>query len=406
MAPHRHPRLHLPTLIAALLLAVAWPAQAQPADGFQVNAGLALQTDSNLFRLPSGADAQALLGRPDASDTIAMTSVGLRFHKPYSLQRIELDASLVDYRYSNFDYLSFTALNYQAAWRWSLTPRFTGSLTSERQQMLNSYADYAGYLLRNVRTTTATRFDAVYELDGAWRVLGGLAHSAEKNQQAILAEGAYSAAAAFVGVRRVFGTGSSLTYTLKSSDGTYLNRVLPSPGLYDDGFTQLDNDFRVHWVFPGKGVIDANLTPIRRTHPHYPTRDYDGVNAGLKLNWTLSGKLGVGGGWTRSLGSWQSAESNYVRTDRFSLGPVWQVSNKMVARLQYEWAQLDYLGSPGALPPTLRADTTRDTALSFDWDPYRFLKLSAALRHATRASTLAGLDYSANIATLSAQFTY
>ncbi len=45
----------------------------------------------------------------------------------YSLQRFEVNASLVDNLYHNFDYLDFLGKNGTATWHWSATPYFMAS---------------------------------------------------------------------------------------------------------------------------------------------------------------------------------------------------------------------------------------------------------------------------------------
>ena len=111
-------------IILGLLLAALCPlALAQSQDPLTLIASYSLQTDSNIYRLPAAANAQALLGRADASEQIGVSSLGLSFKTKQSMQQFELSATAIDYQYQNFNYLSFTATNFDAAWRWSFTPR-------------------------------------------------------------------------------------------------------------------------------------------------------------------------------------------------------------------------------------------------------------------------------------------
>lgn len=404
--------LRPPIWSASLLLlcsATTAQAQAQTPDPVTLSAAYTLQTESNLYRLPADANTQALLGTSSAAERIGITSLGLAVNKAYSLQRFELNLNLVDYRYQNFDHLSFTARNYTGAWRWSLTPRLHGNLTAERKETLNNFADYQGNsqrTQRNQRTDSANRFDAVYEIDGSWRALAGVAQQKQINQQTLLADSDYSANSAQVGVGYVFASGSSLTYHLKSASGSYLNRSLSAAGLYDDAFDQLDTDLRLHWLIDGKTSVDLSTTHISRTHPHFAQRDYSGLNASASLSWSLSAKTALSVGWARELSSYQTSYANYSQTDRFWLGPVWQLSPKAVLRLRYELAQRDYLGRPSAIVGLQRNDTTRDASVSFDWQPYQRLTLSASLQYSQRDSSLPGLDYTSNMATISAQYSY
>lgn len=393
-------------LAPALILYATAAAWAEGQDVFKFNASYAQAQDSNLFRLPASANVPALVGRATAAERIGVSSLGLSVNKAYSLQRFELDLTLVDYRYQNFGYLSFAAHNYNAAWRWSLSPRLRGNLTTDRQESQNSFSDYQGYNRRNQRTSTSSRFDGEYELDGVWRLLGGVSKASQTNLQPLAAELDYDLTATEAGVRYAFASGSSFTYKLKAARGSYLNRVLASSGLYDDGFRQLDNELRLRWVFSGQGSADLYASHISRSHSHYSARDYAGLNAGANINWSLSGKTSLTAGWTRELASYQTSSSNYSQTDRLAFGPIWQVSPKTVVRLSWALARRDYLGNPGTALPEQRSDTTRDATLSVDWQPLPYLNLIASLQQARRDSNLAGLDFVSNMVTVSAQLSY
>lgn len=378
----------------------------QTEETFKINASETIMTDSNLFRLSDSADLNALIGRSSAAEKINITTLGLSINKAYSLQRFELDMDLIDYRYQNFSYLSFTAKNYNAAWRWSLTPRLTGNLTTDRKETLNSFTDVQSFNQRNQRTNTKTRFDGAYELDGAWAVLGGVEQSAQTNQEALVAEGDYKANSADVGLRYTFASGSALTYTLKNTSGTYVNRAMSPGNLLDDGYNQLDNELKLHWLISGKSTADLTTAYINRTHPHFGERDYSGFTAGAKINWSMTAKTALSAGWLRELASYQTGSANYSQTDSFSIEPTWQMSPKTIVSLRYQVAQRDYKGTPTAVSAPQRSETLTDTTLSFDWQPYRYLSLSTSLGKAKRTANLPGLDYDSNMVNFSAKFSF
>ena len=397
---------HYGVPLAMLLMLGGGPALAQSEDTLKLKIESSLRFDNNLFRLPADANLEALLGTTSAAERIDITSLSLNFSTTLSLQKFELSASLTNYRYQNFSYLSFVAHDYNAAWRWSLTPRLYGNLGSQRQETINNFADYRGFSLQNLRTNSSSRLDAAYDLDGSWSVAAGVSRTSQTNQQASTAEGDYQAQSADLGLRYNAGSGSTVSYTLRSANGSYIDRVLSPAGLYDDGFAQIDSELRLRWVLSGKSTADLYTSQISRTHPHYAQRDYSGRNAGVNLNWSLSGKSALVASWARELTSYQTSTSNYSQTGRLSLGPVWQLSPKAVVRARYEVAQSDYLGSPFATLATPRSDTTSAASLAFDWQPYQHLTISTSLENATRRSNLAGLDYEGKMATVSAQFIY
>lgn len=402
MGVQRHYRVGL-----ALLLAWgAAPVWAQSEDALKLKIESTLRHDSNLFRLPASTNTEFLLGRPSAAERIDINSLSLAFSTNLSLQKVELNANLTSYRYQNFSYLSFVARNYSVAWHWALTPNLHGNLQRQRQETLNNFADYQGASTQNLRSNSSSQLSGTYEIDGSWSLAAGGSQSSQTNQQPLTAEGDYSTKSADLGLRYASGSGSSLSYTLRNANGTYLNRVVSAIDLYDDGFTQIDSELKLHWVISGKSTADLYTSQISRTHPHYAQRDYSGRNAGINLNWSFSGKSALSASWTRELSSYQTSTSNYNQIDRITLGQIWQISPKAVARARYEVTQIDYLGSPFGLVATPRSDSTSGASLSFDWQPFQYLTISTSVENATRKSNLAGLDYESKMATVSAQFSY
>ncbi len=394
------------SLFTAALTALAAPHLQAQQDPLTLSAGYTMQSDSNLFRLPSNANVQALTGQGSAAETIGVTTVGIGFNTRQSLQTLSVNVNLIDYQYQKFNYLSFTANNYNANWQWAITPTVTGTLSTDRKETLNSFADFTGYRQRNQRLDTTTRFDATYQLDGPWRLIAGASTTRQENQLAQVTGSDFTSNAVDAGVRHVFGSGSSISYQMRIGKGTYLNRVVPNANAQDDQYTQVDNDLRLRWDLGGGTAANANLTHVNRTHPRYGQRDYSGFNSGAGLDWSLSGKTSISLAYIHLLEAYAATNSNYSSTDRISVGPVWQLSPKVGVRLKHEWAQRSYLGSPTAGLSSNRQDITRDTTLSVNWQPQDKLALSASLQTASRGVNQAGLDYDSTMLFITAQLTY
>lgn len=116
----------------AALACVALGAHAEGADDFKLRANIGMVHESNLFRLSKGANARALLGRDSPAETVTTSTLGMRYDKAYSLQRVLVDVQYNKYDYQNFNYLSFGALNYRAQWDWSYTPHLHGTVSTSR----------------------------------------------------------------------------------------------------------------------------------------------------------------------------------------------------------------------------------------------------------------------------------
>ena len=398
-------RSHYLLLPASLALLGSAPVFSQQ-DPLTLSAGYSVQTDSNLFRLPSSANLQNTIGKSSAAETIGVTTVGLGFNTRQSLQTLALNLNLVDYSYQNFSYLNFTANNYNASWEWAITPKVTGKFSTDRKETLNSFTDSTNVKQRNLRLDTTTRFDASYALDGPWRLIAGASTTRQENQAGLVTGSDFTTNAVDGGVRYQFATGSSLSYLMRTNKGSYLNRAVPNTGAFDDQYTQLDNDLRLRWLMGTGSTVNANLTHINRTHPRYGQRDYNGFNFGAGVDWALTGKTSLSTSISHTLDAYAASNSNYSGTDKISVSAGWQISPKVGLRLKNDWAQRSYLGSPSTTASSNRQDITRDTTLSVNWQAHEQLALSASLQQSSRGVNQANLDYDSTMLFFTAQLTY
>src|SRR6266550_7672268 len=148
--------------------------------------GSSLTWDSNVFHLPSSVDAQALLGKPAKSDRISATYAGLRVDKPYAQQRFLLELTETAYRYDNFSFLDFNALQYQGSWQWHFTPRVSGTLAADRTEALVNYTDFRNASQRNVRTVQNRSLSMDAWLFGGWHLVGAATQQAATNSVSFL----------------------------------------------------------------------------------------------------------------------------------------------------------------------------------------------------------------------------
>ncbi len=394
------PRIQFVTLLSMLFIAQHTRADAD--DTFNVTAGVSVQHDDNLFRKSSNL-AKA--------DDITVATLGLKIDKRYSLQRFELEASLVDNRYRTFDYNDFTALNYAAAWHWSLTPYLHGNLSSERIEALNSFSDNPESGTRNLRVDQNQRFDGVLEVSGSWRVLGGITQTKRSNSELSNPEGDIRLNSAEGGLRYDFRSGSSLSYIWRSGRGDYFNRVQPiEAARLDNHFDQRENEVRLVWPITAKTTVDARAAYLARTHAHFSERDFAGIVGNLNVNWAITDKTSLTAGYSHELSSYQttaatSYTSSYVSTDRLTFSPLWKISEKTALRARLNYAHQRYLG---ATDNTLsnRVDTLRTSMIGLEWKPLSTLSLGASLQNEKRTSNQPGLDYKDTIAGVTAQLSF
>ncbi len=384
----------------ALLVALPLFAQADELDTLQFQVGQSVKHDSNVFRLSDATDTQTRLGTSDRSDTIGVTTLGIKLDKSYGLQRFELEVQADDYNYRRFSALDFTALNYAAAWRWSLTPAFRGNLTTDRQEFIDTSADVQNAGQLNRRTVRTTIFDGEYELGAAWRLVGGVFQRNTSNSMTTF-EADSSVRGAEGGLRYVSSAGNSIAYRLKGGEGEYSGRV-PGP-LVATEFTDREHEIRAEWTPTGKTAVQARFSYLDRKHDRVAARDFSGFLGQLNAAWAITGKTRLTGGFARELGSYQTSRESYYEGYRVFIAPIYKPTEKTAVRLRYDHAVRDFKGPLPGFAPTNRRDTLRLASLSMEWEVVRALTLMATLQRDKRSSTATGFDYKSNALTLSAQ---
>lgn len=363
----------------------------------QFRLGQSLVRDSNVFRTPDAIRR---------SDTYGVTTLGVKLDKRYSLQRIELDVYAQDYRYQDFSQLDFTAFNYDAAWRWSVTPRLRGNLTADRREFVDNTADVLvspdGLTAVNRRTESAVGLDAEYELGAAWRVVGGVFQRELKNTLTT-AEANSTVNGAEVGARYVFRSGNSLAYRFKNGDGTYRGQT---DATLPRDFSDVEHEFRFEWAPTGRSTVQARMGYLDREHKSAADRDFSGWTGRVNANWVLTGKTQFDAGFIRDLSSYQTANTNYYEGQRLYISPVWKPTEKTALRLRLEQGTRNYKGAPAGQAPLNRRDKTALASLSAEWEALRSLTVAVTAQHDRRTANVAGADYKANSVGVSALFRF
>lgn len=391
--------------MASLALA-AGAVSAQEVDLFKFKAAYNLHSDSNIFRLPDGSDFYSLTGRSSASERIGIANLGMSIQRAFGLQRVEADFNVVDYRHENFDRLNFTAFNYDLLWRWSLTPSFRGSLSTQRRDALGNYADLINTTLRNERVSLSTQFEGQYEIDGAWSVLGGLTQASQRNEQPTIGEDDSRSLSVHAGALRRFGSGSTVSYDIKSYTGRYLGRELSEATLLDNEFRQLNHQLRVSWAFTGKSTASFSLSHLDRSHSNFSQRDFRGWVGAAGFNWSLSEKASLAVGFAREQAAYQTSNTNFSQTERLSFAPLWKLSEKTTLKFRHGISRVGFGGSPAGVASSGRADTTNDTSMSVQWQATRQAIFSASLQRIRRSSNQAQFEFNSKQAHLGAQFSF
>lgn len=374
-------------------------------DTLKINASRTQTQESNLFRLPASADPMTILGKPDTADTIAMSAILFSVSKAYGLQRVELDASVMSYQYQYFKYLDFIATDYDARWRWSITPRLRGKVATSKKKTLDRTILSQSINKRNEQVDTYERVDGIYDVDGLWRVSAGLARTGQSSLFSVIGESNYQATSVDMAVTYSKTPGNSLTYSLDHAIGSLMDPLVTSTSTAGN-YEETEHRVIAQWDISEKTVANIKFAHISRIHSNDARRDFSGIETDLKLTWTPSGKTMISAQWARQLSSYQTSDTNFTQTDRFSIGPLWRVSPKTVVRLAQEASLISYLGSPTLGLSNPRRDTKSSIAIYIDWQATSYASLHASIHSGLRSSNIAGYDYKSNVVNMTAQLSY
>lgn len=328
------------------------------------------------------------------SERITSETVGVNLSVPYSLQRFELDASLVANQFETNSNFNYTAKNFNGTWIWSVTPQLHGTLNSTRTEALVPANDSADPTQRNKTTSQNTALAAAYELGGPWQVTAGIVNSNVVNERAVTGQSDNHATGANAGVRYVLGSGNSLAYFRQIASGdSSANYLLTT------------DDVAVVWVLSGNTTLNGHVAYIQQRFDSTPQYDFSGTSGGVNMNWRATGKVSVLVGWQRDLASYQTLGSTHTQTDSVTIAPVWQISPFTSLRMQYRSGVVNDQGSPVG-QPSGRQDNLQDTSINLSWQPYTKLSLTAGVAEISRSSNVANTDFKSRLITLGAVFSF
>lgn len=381
--------------LIASMLALPGIAMAQTEGPVTARATLTSQSDSNIFRQPTAL-----------SEQITSTVLGLGFNTKQGLQSFNANVSFVDNKYQNFNYLNYTATNYDAAWQYAITPKLHGNITSSYQETLNNYTDTRNVSARILNINRVSRIDAIYEIDGPWSISTGVTQTLQNNQRDQVQGSDFTSTASEVGVAYAFGSGSRASFTTRTSSGQYLDQPVIPGSIFDNSFNQTDNELRLRWAVTGSNTVDLYTTGRSVTHPNVALRNFSGTTAGASTNWLLSGKTSLNAAWSRDVGAYQAVDANYSQTDALALSANWQAFSKVGLTLRHDVSHVTYLGGPIPSLQSKRQDDLTNTTLALTWVPDRHYTVTASVQSAARTSNSPGSDYSSTLTALSATLSF
>ena len=363
-------------------------AYADEQDPLNFIVGVSRIHDNNLFRSANN----------ERSENITSAYAGIRLDKQYAQQRFKFDFTLTANRYQNFDVLDYNSKNYKAAWLWTMTPFLTGTVSLDRRQTLNSFQDFQGASLVNIRNISVNEtqhFEADFSPHNVWHLLGGVTRSTSKNgsdSSTFRGQNSFESNALDAGVRYNFRSGSSVTAMGHARRGDYTDRDFVAASVFDSAFDEKEVETKLDWVLSGKSRLNARLAYLSRDHEHLSNWDYSGLVGNIDFSWSPTGKIKLIMAASTNLSAFQTNDSSYSRLTTFSIRPLYALSNKVTMNAHGDISKRAFLGD-GVTSDTNREDWIRSVGVGVDWAPLRSFSLGAEIERTSRDSKDSVVDY-------------
>lgn len=383
----------------AVLLIVLNPVYADQFDTVNYVATAGINYDSNVFRLPSWADPQTVLGKPGKSDAIRLISAGINIDKKYANQELILGANVTNNSYNTFSNLDYNGTTYKAAANWSLTSRLNGALSADRTQTLTNPADIQTNT-RNLNTVDNQRLNADWWFQSDWHLVAGAGNSGTTSTVTTINSLSTTTRTTELGLKYLPSTESSVTVTTRNIRGTNDNTGPDYLLLVDSGYTEKQLALQASWLLTGKSALTGNLVRVKHQYPVFSQRDYTSTQGDVSGIWSISDKTRLVASLSRSTSSWYDTYSSYIVTDTVSLAPSWQISARTGMHMALSRSRSDYLGQIVA-NVSARRDDNQSIEIGLAWSPQRSVSFSAMLQRTWRASNYSAFEFGDNLASLS-----
>lgn len=343
---------------SCILSTLSHPVLADEFDTLQYKAAVTKTWDNNLFRLSNN----------EISDQITTYTAGIKFDKSYSQQRFIANLNYVDNQYQTNDFLDFNTLNYDAAWRWTLTPAFTGTLSSVKNKTLAGFSDFRTFA-QNIRTSETNQFRAEYSPHKVWALIAGLTQAKSTNSQVFNAVAGTDSKAFDYGARYDFASGSSISFLghKRSSD---IQRDLSPASFLDNGYSEDEFEWDLVFKESGKSNLSTKLAYLKREYDHFSVRDYNALLGYIRYDLLLTGKIKANAELARAIGAFETSYGTYTATDSATLALNYAYSEKIMLGINGRLAQRDFK-QPVFAGQLHRVDDEKSVGASITWQPTR-----------------------------------
>lgn len=404
-------------------------------DALVVSVSQSVAHDTNLLRLPSGADPAALTGVRERGDTVSRTVAGVAFDREFSRQRVRASVSVDANRYANHKQFDFNGHQAAGTWEWALGPRWHGDATLRSERFLASFVDVRTDQ-KNLVDRDFARLGAGYRIAPGWSLVAATEAVRIRNSAAAFSAADLRETSVEAGARFTPGPSADWSLLWRHGDGHLGSgrAVDPSAGppAAAGGRNYVDDRLLMLVSVEPNAIsrVSGNLGYTQRRYDGADRQDFRGVTYALDYTWRrgdvfsmvtyLRRDVGVGsaaaatatatGAGSGPLGpvASQILAASYAETRSVGVRPAWQLTGKLrlQGQLDYTERRFDASASSPFTQGARRNDRLSTVGASLDYEVLRKVLLSAYVRQERRSSTQAQFGFDARVvgATLEVRF--
>lgn len=396
---------------------VASVAHAQNADGdvISLTAGIAVTRDSNVARVADTVDVSQF-GASSRADTYLKGSLGVKFDRQISQQRITANAQVDGFKYS--DYSNFDNIGYQAGvnYDWVIGRPFFGQVgfnlgRYEPAVQDNLVVAQAGKPVRNQIDRQFFYLSGGMRFTPSWSLIGRVDSERYRNSLASSQVGDSNLGGYELGARYAPGTGTELDFVYRRVSGDLLN--LQTVSATGEPQFATSNDYkqdqllaRIRYRPSEDSLLAGQVGLTKRAYDEQGSlRDFNGLTAGFNVEWAPTGATTMRVSVLRDIAPQEgNAVASYAETTSIALRPSIRLTGKITINPFYEHIEYAYKGEVSQAAAG-RKDTLQNFGVGLNYEFRRNLNILLDVRRESRDSNLPnGLgNFTANVFTVGMQ---
>jgi exopolysaccharide biosynthesis operon protein EpsL len=368
---------------------------------YRLALGADVAYDDNILRLSSNVSPSDVgLGNRPRGSPIYRAYVDASAEIPVSRQVFGVRLIGNVFKFSEYSYLDYSALNGGLTWRWQAGDLWNGLVSYEHTKDLAPFIDFSP-IVQDLRTLDAARVTAEYWLHPSWRLYAGGAYTDGTNSSDLLKPSDFRVYTGELGVT-YRGVGDNYIRGLVAySDGEYPNREPGSP--FGAEYNQVDFGLDVLWNFSDKTSLYGRAAYTDRHYPNASGRDFGGPTGNLTFNWGLTGRTAIKFDLRREISPWEDVSGRFYITDAVGVAPSWEITSVLRLEAGYEYWRRTY-PNEGILNVPARNDTLNFARVALKWTPARSWLVRVGYQWSTRDSNVPLVDFRDNLFLATVEF--